>query len=189
MNELQQMLATLATKEQVIDALGLKEEQSEEFFQAQIYTVKNRFLSYLLFKHKADMTLVAGGYDYYLMMDMATTAEELLANGLQYKTIRNWWRTQGVYLHNRAFNAKREKEMIDQMFIAVLVFFPKGRPLYLQYEHGEVRFTENDPFKFPIMSISDLDRGNLAKNAEDFAIMVQEYGAIHVKLLPKKVQS
>lgn len=188
MNDLQQMLATMATKEQVIKALGITEEKDEEFWEIQLFTVRNRFLSYLLYKHRIDMTLVAGGMDTLTIYDLAHTAENLLEQGVDYTFIRQWWKQMGTYLHNRAFDAKRERDKIAKMDIVVLVFFEKGRPFYLTYEDNKTSLVaeKEEAYGFPIMSITSLDKKYLAEAAKDFDAVVKEFGASYVKLLPRQ---
>ena len=188
MNELQQAISLMATKEQVIEALGLKEDKSEEFWEIQLFTVRNRFLAYLLYKHRLDLTLFTGHVDGFTRMDLASTAEDLLAKGVNYTFIRNWWKSMGTYLHNRAFDAKREREKIAKMDVVVLVFFEKGRPYYLTYKDNKTSLVADvkDAHGFPIMSISELDKNYLANAAKDFDAVVKEFGATHVKLLPRQ---
>lgn len=197
MNELRQALHQLATKEQVMSALGMEEDtQDEEFWKIQFFTVKNRFLSYLLFKHRLDMTLVAEErLDDEVEMDLLSTAEDMLQHGITYTFIRTWWKIVGTYLHNRAFEAKREQEKLNKMDIVVLVFFskghhlsPKGRPYYLAFKGLDMVMVEDkkDAHGFPIMSANDIERNALIANAVDFESVVKRLGATHLKLLPRQ---
>lgn len=189
MSELRQVLSRLATKEQVIEALGLKEEQDEEFWKIQFFAVKNRFLSYLLFKLRLDLTLVAAEeLDDQVEMDLISTAEDMLEQGITYSFVRDWWQNMGTYLHNRAFDAKREQDKLNKMDIVVLVFFQKGRPFYLTYQGHEPTLVEdmNIAHGFPLLSVNDLNKHNLVERAADFEAVVRKLGATHVKLLPRQ---
>jgi hypothetical protein len=202
-------LARLFDKTQVIETLGLTEEQNEEFWEAQKMTVTTRFYEFLLHRLELPLTTERSALSDEKAGYLGMIAGHLMHNGLTYKDVRDWWLHEGGYLHKKQFAAKREQERAANFSIKALFLFEDQKPKYLSYayvtdlESGGIESGVNNEFAairtpvllelkdekdahaFPVYSLSELTKESLLEQTKSFETLRKQLGAKEVKLLPK----
>jgi hypothetical protein len=180
------ILAKLTTRDNIAKVLGITDEQPEEFWAVQEKTAKNRFFSYLLHDLGLPLTLERKGLELSQAALVITRAYRLLEKGLTYDVVRNWWLSQGTYLHHRSFEAKREAEHLASLCVRVMVEFPEGRPKFLAYDERYLPILVDqlaDAHEATVFSIAQLHKDQLVFDADDFRGLVGQLNATGVKLL------
>jgi hypothetical protein len=202
-------LARLFDKAQVIETLGLTEEQNEEFWETQKMTVTTRFYEFLLHRLELPLTTERSTLSDEKAGHLGMVAGHLMHNGLTYKDVRDWWLHEGGYLHKKQFAAKREQDRAASFCIKALFLFEDQKPKYLSYAYvmgiesggleggGDKEFAairtpvlldlthEKDAHEFPVYSLSELTKESLLEQAKSFETLRKQLGAKEVKLLPK----
>jgi hypothetical protein len=202
-------LARLFDKAQIIELLGLIEEQDPEFWEAQKLTVTSRFYEFLLHRLELPLTTERSTLSDDKLGYLGMIAGHLMHNGLTYKDVRDWWLHEGGYLHKKQFAAKREQERAASFCLNALFLFEDQKPKYLSYayvmdlESGGLESVGNKEFgvirkpilldikdeksahAFPVYSLSELTKESLLEQASSFETLRKQLGAKEVKLLPK----
>lgn len=130
------LLRTVAFKEQIVEALGMQDHdsQNEEFWVDQRRTAKTRFYLLCLQGLGWDLGAYRETLDSGQAHAVADEAENLLAGGtLRYKEVREWWLNRGQFEYGLAVDRRREVERQKTSALRALFILEAGGAKYLAY--------------------------------------------------------
>ncbi|KWU23366.1 hypothetical protein [Burkholderia cenocepacia] len=180
-------LLKLFSRETVMAAIGMEaDDQGEDFWKTQTYTVVSRFYAYVLHQLGLPLTLDRENLTLEQFGLVTFGVQSALREGTTYLAVRDWWLCEGQILHNAAFSAKREAERLAKRGMRVMVFFDAARPRFLADGEGEFTLTtDNAQAKvFPVLSATQLTDEWKANMAAEFGYLLSKFpGATGVKLV------
>ena len=176
----------VATNDQIMNALGIQDEASQEgFWTAMRYAAHLRF--YLMCLKKADLPLDTDidTLDRFLVKELADIAYDYInIPGFSYKVVREWFINGGSFEYKKAMTLKEERIYLETHWIRVLVILEKGAK-YLGYgDCGEPILVDFDEAKkYPLHSMTETTKQYLINMADHFKAAKELFNAREVKLL------
>jgi hypothetical protein len=172
---LYQLMNSVATKEQVIAALGMVDhlEQTDEFWDAAFRTVRKRFLLLCLATLGRDL---ATEWDDLTLGELCALVAQAqayaAAPGFGYTYIRNWFIYRGQFEYSCAIKLRRERNLLAARCGRILCIMEPSGAKYLAYGDGlGDPVLVNGPalaHKFPIHSLSQCEPEYAKEMAEHF---------------------
>ena len=183
-------LHALATVEQIAETLGIQSVDShpEEFWETQKRASVHRFYWFLL--SELDITLSHEFADLtnHQTETLAELANEWLRNGIDYQYVREWYKTSGEFQVDMAFKLRREQRDLATRCLNVLFIFEKGARWGKFGRHVTLLTdSQEEASKFPVSSVSQLEKSYLAGMAKHFDHIGKKLGAKQVKVLPGRL--
>ena len=173
--------------EEVCKVLGIEslDKMPEEFWQTQIYAARNRYFRMLLAMDKAlPLSTEYCDLDDFDLGRLQRASEQFHKAGFTYAEVRKWWKEYGEFASDKAFRLRREKQALGNTSLSVIFVFEKGAQ-WLTYNAtlGAELTTREMAHRFPVESVSQLEKTYLAEMAKHFEHLKKQFGAKEVKVL------
>lgn len=189
-DQLHNALHALATIEQIAATLGIQSLDSmpAEFWESQKRASVHRFYWFLLSELNITLSHEFPDLTLHEVEELATLANQLLKDGMDYEYIREWYKTAGEFQVDAAFKLRREKRDLETRCLNVLFIFEKGARWAKFGKHSVLLVDkQEDSTAFPVESVSQLEKHYLAEMAKHFYHVGQKLGAKQVKILPGRL--
>ncbi len=190
LDQLHNALHSIATVEQVAEALGIKDITAypEDFWDTQKRAAFHRFYWFLL--NELDITLSHefGDLSFVESEALVILANEWLKNGMDYTYVRSWYKMVGEFQVDMAFKLRRERRDLATRCLNVLLIFEKGAR-WAKFGKHVVLLVDNqgDATNFTVSSPTQLEKDYLANMAKHFEHLAHKLGAKQVKVLPGRL--
>lgn len=185
-----ELINSLATREQIIDALQLQDvdARDEEFWAEAFRTVRKRFLLLCMDDHGLDLATEWDALRADTLTALADRAQAYLElNEIGYSYIRQWFLNRGQFEYSQAIALRRERDEVALLCIRVLVLLEEGGAKYLTYDpQSGAPVLVTGPInahRFLLKSASQKDPKYLLRMAEHFVALKKIFAVKEIKLL------
>lgn len=186
-DRLNKTLHKVATTEQIMEALGIADAESQEegFWTTMKFAAHLRFYLLCLKKLNYPLSTEFVSLTREHAKELAIVAESFIQTpGFCYKTVHEWFINGGSFEYQKAKELKAEQEFLEARCLHLIVILEKGAK-YLGYSaSGEpilVDVTESK--KFPLNSMTETSKQYLLDMAKHFNNIKDMFNAREVKLL------